>query len=131
MVQAQIIDLINSLRKKLNMSMIIITHDLSIITEVCDRVAVMYAGKIVEMGKTDEVVKNPKHPYTKGLLAAIPKLDAPRDVRLADIPGTVPPPDKWPKGCAFAPRCPIATEECKEKPPPLKKDSSHLWCCCK
>jgi oligopeptide/dipeptide ABC transporter ATP-binding protein len=129
--QKQVISLIDELARETGMAVLFITHNLGLVAGCMDEVNVMYAGSVVESGKVTDVLKNPKHPYTKGLLAAIPKLDAPRDVRLADIPGTVPPPDKWPKGCAFAPRCPIATEECKAKPPPLKKDSSHLWCCCK
>jgi len=126
MVQAQIIDLINSLRKKLNMSMIIITHDLSIITEVCDRVAVMYAGKIVEMGKTDEVVKNPKHPYTKRLISSFPNIYKER-VMVKSIPGN--PPDLFepPAGCRFAERCHMSpTEKCFTCEPLLVDENGDL-----
>lgn len=104
MVQAQIIDLINDLRKKLQMSMIMITHDLSIITEVCDRIAVMYAGKIVEIGYTDQVVKNTLHPYTEKLIQAFPNIYKERKM-VDSIPGD--PPDLFEPapGCLFAPRC--------------------------
>jgi peptide/nickel transport system ATP-binding protein len=104
MVQAQILDLINDLRKKLHMSMIMITHDLSIITETCDRIAVMYAGKIVEMGNTQEVVENCFHPYTEKLINAFPNIYQERKM-VDSIPGD--PPDLYnpPKGCRFAPRC--------------------------
>jgi len=104
MVQAQIIDLINDLRKKLHMSMIMITHDLSIVTETCDKIAIMYAGKIVEMGKTDEVVANCLHPYTEKLINAFPNIYKERKM-VDSIPGD--PPDLYnpPKGCRFAPRC--------------------------
>ncbi len=104
MVQAQIIDLINQLRKKLDMSMIMITHDLSIITETCDRIAVMYAGKIVEMGNTKEVVTNYLHPYTEKLIGAFPNIYKERKM-MDSIPGD--PPDLFnpPLGCRFAARC--------------------------
>lgn len=104
MVQAQILDLINGLRKKLNMSMIMITHDLSIITETCDKVAIMYAGKIVEMGDTEEIVTNSLHPYTKKLLSAFPNIYGERKM-VDSIPGD--PPDLYnpPAGCRFSERC--------------------------
>lgn len=127
--QKQVISLIDDLAKETGMAVLFITHNLGLVAGCMDEVNVMYAGTVVESGKVIDVLKNPQHPYTKGLLAAIPKLDAPRDVRLADIPGTVPPPDKWPEGCAFAPRCPIATDECKTKSPLIKSCSSHKWSC--
>ena len=110
MVQAQILDLINSLRKKLNMSMIMITHDLSIITETCDKVAIMYAGQIVELGETEEVVANSLHPYTKKLISAFPNIY--RERKMVDsIPGD--PPDLYdpPEGCRFAERCHMANDK--------------------
>jgi peptide/nickel transport system ATP-binding protein len=104
MVQAQIIDLINDLRTKLHMSLLMITHDLSIITEVCDKIAVMYAGKIVEYGTTDEVVTYFLHPYTEKLIGAFPNIYKERKM-VDSIPGD--PPDLFdpPPGCRFAPRC--------------------------
>lgn len=104
MVQAQIIDLINDLRKKLKMSMIMITHDLSIITETCDKIAVMYAGKIVEMGTVEDIVFNYKHPYTEKLIKAFPNIYGERHM-VESIPGTPPNLLTPPKGCRFAERC--------------------------
>jgi peptide/nickel transport system ATP-binding protein len=118
MIQAQIIDLINNLRKKLNMSLLMITHDLSIITEVCDRIAVMYAGKIVEMGETEEIVNNYRHPYTEKLITAFPNIYKERKM-VDSIPGD--PPDLFnpPPGCRFAPRCHVRTEYCDHHEPLL------------
>ena len=111
------------------MAVLFITHNLGLVAGCMEDVNVMYAGNVVESGKVKDVLSSPRHPYTKGLLAAIPKLDAPRDVRLADIPGTVPPPDRWPEGCAFAPRCPEATEECKRKAPSSFDADGRRWIC--
>jgi oligopeptide/dipeptide ABC transporter ATP-binding protein len=83
-----------------------------LVSDYSQFVNVMYAGEIVESGDVRQVLHSPRHPYTKGLIAAVPKLDAPKDAPLADIPGTVPPPWDWPIGCAFHPRCPQATPEC-------------------
>lgn len=119
MVQAQILDLINDLRKRLNMSMIMITHDLSIITETCERIAIMYAGKIVEMGETNEVILNYLHPYTDKLVNAFPNIYKERKM-VDSIPGI--PPDLYdpPKGCRFAPRCHNRIDDiCDMKEPPL------------
>ncbi len=119
MVQAQIIDLINSLRKKLNMSLIMITHDLSIIAETCDEIAVMYAGKIVEKGKTEEIIKTFYHPYTDKLLHAFPNIYKER-IMVDSIPGDPPLLFNPPKGCRFAERCHCKIGKiCDEKDPPL------------
>ncbi len=131
MVQAQIIDLINSLKKKLGMSMIMITHDLSIITETCDRIAVMYAGKIVEMGNTEEVVTDPRHPYTQRLISSFPNIYHER-VMVKSIPGD--PPDLFnpPAGCRFAARCHMSpTEECRCSEPLLidENNDRHFVAC--
>jgi oligopeptide/dipeptide ABC transporter ATP-binding protein len=117
-IQAQILDLLAGLRERLGMAIILITHDLGVVAEVCDRVAVMYAGQIVEQGPTDQIFLDPRHPYTEGLLRAIPRLDEPRE-RLAVIPGTVPSPIHWPVGCRFHTRCPYGWSLCVEQPPPL------------
>jgi peptide/nickel transport system ATP-binding protein len=131
MVQAQIIDLINSLRNKLGMSLLMITHDLSIITEVCDRVAVMYAGKIVEMGSTGEIVTNFKHPYTEKLITAFPNMYKERTM-VDSIPGD--PPDLFnpPPGCRFAPRCHCRDgEHCgKDEPPLVDIDGNGHFAAC-
>ncbi|MDN5351910.1 MAG: oligopeptide transport system ATP-binding protein [Clostridiales bacterium] len=134
MVQAQIIDLINDLRQKLNMSMIIITHDLSIISEVCDRVAVMYAGKIVEIGTVEEVIFNYKHPYTEKLIKAFPNIFGEREM-VASIPGVPPNLLDPPKGCLFAARCHKKIGDiCDRIQPELKEIGAeghmvacHLW----
>lgn len=117
-VQAQILELIASLQKKLNMSVIIITHDLGVVAEVTKRVIVMYAGKIVEEGDIRTIFKSPKHPYTQGLLKSIPN-PARKVERLAVIEGVVPVPTEFPEGCKFHPRCEFAEERCRQTEPPL------------
>jgi oligopeptide/dipeptide ABC transporter ATP-binding protein len=103
-IQAQILDLINQLRKQHNMGVILVTHNLGIVAQTADKVAVMYAGTIVEMGQAQEIISNPSHPYTKALIAAVPKLGA-IDNQLSSIPGMVPSPENFPKGCRFCGRC--------------------------
>jgi oligopeptide/dipeptide ABC transporter ATP-binding protein len=113
-IQAQILQLIKQLQKELGFTVIFITHDLGVVANVADRVAVLYAGQIVEKGNVADILSNPRHPYTKGLIAAVPRLDAPKDAPIVGIGGVVPPPWKWPDGCAFHPRCPYADEKCKD-----------------
>lgn len=111
-IQAQVLDLMNGLKQKMNTSMILITHDLGVVAEVCDKVAIMYAGEIVEYGTLEQIFLNPLHPYTKGLFSSIPNLE--RKVRrLTPIPGMMPDPAELPAGCKFADRCPMACEACK------------------
>lgn len=110
--QKEVLDLIRRIADEREMAVLLITHNLGLVSRYSDYVNVMYAGQIVESGAVKSVLSNPRHPYTKGLLAAVPRIDAPRDAPLVDIPGTVPPPWAWPEGCAFHPRCPQATEEC-------------------
>ena len=117
--QREVLELIDSLAAETGMAVLLITHNLGLVAGRMDTVNVMYAGMIVESGPVVDVLSNPRHPYTKGLLAAVPALDAPRDAPLADIPGTVPPPDSWPPGCAFAPRCSQATARCSSMIPPV------------
>ena len=112
-IQAQILDLLKSLQKKLNMSIIIITHDLGVIAEMADEVAVMYAGDIVEKAKTKELFADPKHPYTIGLMNSIPDIDDEHE-RLNTLEGLVPSLYEMPKGCRFAPRCQFACAECEQ-----------------
>lgn len=117
-IQAQILDLMNDLTDKHDTAILMITHDLGVILETCDRVAVMYAGQVVEEAKVKEVFDYPKHPYTKGLLKSIKTLGD-RSQKLYSIPGNVPTPDKYQElGCRFATRCPFATEKCFEQEPP-------------
>ncbi|MEH7391618.1 ABC transporter ATP-binding protein [Bacillus sp. JJ1474] len=117
-IQAQILDLMKDLQKKKGMSMILITHDLGVVSEVCDRLVVMYAGKIVETGSVKDVLTNPSHPYTKGLLASLPKKGQ-KENRLNFIPGQVPAPVNWGKGCRFSDRCSYVMNECHTQMPPL------------
>ncbi len=129
--QKQVLELIDSLAAETGMAVLLITHNLGLVAGRMDEVNVMYAGRIVESGPVLEVLSNPKHPYTKGLLAAVPALDAPRDAPLADIPGTVPPPDAWPSGCAFWPRCAAVQARCKQEQPPENWTGGRrcaCWC---
>ncbi|MBP2650827.1 MAG: hypothetical protein H6Q74_1652 [Firmicutes bacterium] len=117
-VQAQILELINDLKKKARAAIIMVTHDLGVISEVADDVMVMYAGKVVEFATVDQIFAQPMHPYTCGLINCIPSLDKEVE-RLSTIPGMVPSFNEMPKGCAFAPRCSRATQRCKENMPEL------------
>ena len=117
-IQAQILEVLKELRDRLKMGIILITHDLGVVSEVCDRVIVMYTGKVVEQGLIREILDNPKHPYTEGLIAAIPNI-ADQKGELSSIEGMVPQLDNMPKGCSFHPRCPYAMDICKEKRPAL------------
>jgi len=111
-VQAQILELLAELRGKFGMAVLLITHDLGVVAEVCDRVVVMYAGQIVETGTVYDIFGEPAHPYTRGLLDSLPSVEDPGK-RLDSIPGTVPNPIDWPTGCRFRARCPLATEGCE------------------
>jgi peptide/nickel transport system ATP-binding protein len=116
-VQAQILDLLIDLRARFGMAVVFITHDLGVLARIADRVAVMYAGRIVEQGPVREIFQQPAHPYTVGLLAAVPRTDRPRQA-LTGIPGAVPSATAWPAGCRFHPRCPRAFEPCATDTPP-------------
>ena len=118
-IQAQILELIKDLRTKVNSAVLLITHDIGVVAEMADEVIVMYTGKVVEQGDVISVLRNPKHPYTVGLLNSIPSLGI-KNQRLNVIPGTVPSPLNLPKGCTFAPRCPHVMGICHEQEPPLK-----------
>ena len=128
-VQAQVLDMIKDLRTRFNTAMILITHDLGIVAETCDKVAVVYAGHIVESGTKRDIFKAMAHPYTKGLFAAIPKLDD-DSPRLKSIDGMPPDPTNLPQGCVFAPRCEYATDECKQGAIPNKEISPGHFCLC-
>lgn len=117
-IQAQILELIKELQAELSMSVMLITHDLGVVAETCDFVAVMYAGKVVEYADVETLFEKPKHPYTAGLLKSLPRHDIKQE-ELTPIQGMVPSPDNMPKGCRFAPRCPYATELCHHKLPEL------------
>lgn len=128
-IQAQILDLMKSLLREFNGSLIMITHDLGVIAEIADRIAVMYAGKVVEYADKKTIFHNPLHPYTFGLLTSIPRLDV-EIKRLNVIPGIVPNPLHFSAGCKFNPRCRFATNKCREEEPPLiKVEEGHLVRC--
>ena len=111
-IQAQILELMIELRERLGMSILLITHDLGVVAEMCDEVVVMYAGRVVERGPVAEVFTSPQHPYTEALLQSIPMLGMTQAEPLRVIRGTVPSPHDWPAGCRFAPRCDYAFERC-------------------
>ena len=117
-IQAQILELIRDLRKKMGMSIILVTHDLSVVAETCDRMAVMYCGRIVEEGPVRLLFEDPHHPYTLGLLASLPRIDQ-RSDQLYPIVGSVPAPHEMPSGCAFEPRCQVSLDDCRIHPPQL------------
>lgn len=123
-VQSQIINLIADLQRRLNLSMIFISHDLSVIRHVSDRIAVMYLGRIVEIGPTEEIMQSPKHPYTQALLSAIPRIGVERVARTV-LTGELPDPANPPKGCAFNTRCPRVTDICRTKQPKLARLQSE------
>ena len=130
-IQAQVLELISDIRRKLNTALILITHDLGVVAEVCDSVAVVYAGEIVENGSIEDLYDHPMHPYTKGLFAALPDANLGAK-RLSPIEGMPPDPTDLPAGCAFSPRCKYATEECRQGKIPLREISSgHFVRCCK
>jgi peptide/nickel transport system ATP-binding protein len=118
-IQAQILDLLRRLRAETGMALVLISHDLGVVAEMCDRVGVMYAGRIVEQAPSAELFAHPAHPYTRGLLGALPDMVGPRR-RLDAIPGGVPEPWNLPPGCAFAPRCPLAGPDCDAGIPALR-----------
>ena len=117
-IQAQILELLDRLQEELGMAVLLITHDLGIVAGHADRVVVMYAGRVVETASTTALFDRPTHPYTEGLMAAVPRIDAPRS-RLHAIPGQVPAATAWPAGCRFHPRCPYAWDKCVAEEPPL------------
>jgi peptide/nickel transport system ATP-binding protein len=121
-IQAQILDLIKGLQTKLGMGVLLITHDLGVVAETCDFVAVMYCGQVVEYANVKTLFKHPKHPYTVGLMNSIPPHDHDIEGDLEVIQGSVPSPNEMPTGCRFAPRCPFATELCNNSLPELKTD---------
>ena len=121
--------MIAELREKLGTAMIMITHDLGIVAQTCDKVAVMYAGEIVESGRLEDIFEVEKiHPYTKGLFGSIPDIEEKTD-RLSPIPGLMPDPTKLPEGCVFAPRCPNCMEKCRQQHPGYYQEGTHLIKC--
>lgn len=128
-IQAQVLKLMRELKEKYDTSMLLITHDLGVIAQMCDEVAIMYAGKIVEKGSLGDIFNNMKHPYTEGLFNSLPNINHKVD-KLKPIVGQMPDPASLPKGCSFAPRCPYVTDECREIPPKTKIISdTHMVVC--
>lgn len=129
-IQAQILDLLGGLREKFGLTMLFISHDLAVISNVADNIAVMYAGTLVEIGSRYDIFRAPAHPYTRGLLAAAPTLTTDRDHPLRTIEGTVPPLHAMPAGCLFEPRCEFRIPECARALPPLIEISPGHWARC-
>ena len=128
-IQAQVLDMMNDLKNKFNTALVMITHDLGVVAKMCDEVAIMYAGRIVESGTLEDVFDNTMHPYTEGLFNSLPDLEN-REEELKPIPGLMPDPTKLPPGCAFAPRCQYATEACNEKRPEIRQATdTHAVVC--
>lgn len=128
-IEAQILELLRELRRKRNMAIMMITHDIGVAAEISDRIIIMYAGKIVEIANTKDLFEQPYHPYTTGLLESVPLMDGERGVPLYSITGTIPSLHEVPKGCVFSSRCSFATEKCIEKEPPLETmDNRQIAC---
>ena len=127
-IQAQVLDMMKNLREQYQTSLIMITHDLGIVAEICDEVAVMYAGTIVEKGTLEDVFNHTKHPYTEGLFNSLPNIND-RKAKLTPIQGLMPDPSNLPEGCAFHPRCPYATEQCKQAQHLRKISDTHYVVC--
>ena len=133
-IQAQILALMSDLQERLGTAILLITHDFGVVAEMADRVAVMYAGRIVELGSVFALFESPRHPYTRGLLNAIPHLDDLQGERhrerLNEIPGIVPPLTRLPPGCRFAPRCAYADDRCRREYPPIRQLDEKHWAAC-
>jgi peptide/nickel transport system ATP-binding protein len=127
-MQAQVLELLEELREELGLAMILISHDLGVLAETCDRIAVMYAGRIVETGSVEAVFSSPQHPYTKRLLDSLPVIGGERGLA-PPIPGGPPDPGNPPEGCSFRPRCPFATERCLEDPALREVAAGHEAAC--
>lgn len=128
-IQAQVLDMINQLKKKLGTSILLITHDFGVVAEMCERVAVIYAGEIVEAGTLEQIFEFTSHPYTQGLFQSLPSLEDSK-AKLIPIPGMMPDPADLPEGCKFADRCPVCEERCRKTLPPLAEmEPEHLVRC--
>ena len=129
-IQAQMLNLLTELREKFGLTMLFISHDLAVVSQVADRVAVMYAGTVVELGPKEAIFRAPAHPYTRGLLQAVPTLKSERKARLPTIEGVVPPLQALPPGCPFEPRCHLRVPDCTRELPPLREVSAGHWARC-
>ena len=129
-IQAQVLDMMTELKTKMDSSMLLITHDLGVVAETCDKVAIMYAGEIVEYGSLEDIFEHTAHPYTEGLFGSLPSLE--NDVhRLKPIQGLMPDPANLPDGCKFHPRCPYAVDQCRSGAPALREISPGHLCQCR
>jgi peptide/nickel transport system ATP-binding protein/oligopeptide transport system ATP-binding protein len=129
-IQAQIINLLKQLKEDFNLTILFISHDLSVIKYLSDRIAIMYLGEIVEIGKTEEIFESPKHPYTKALLSSVPALNSNNPREKFQLCGELPSPEKLPQGCKFHTRCPYVTEQCKQQlPSPIEFSKTHNCKC--
>ena len=129
MIQAQILKLLVKLQRELNLALVVVTHDLGVVAEICDNVLVMYGGKVVEIGSSDDIFNNPQHPYTQRLLQAFPDVENP-DADLVSIPGIPPRLDDLPPGCRFAPRCHVCGDRCQREVPMLIEVEPRHWFAC-
>lgn len=129
-IQAQIINLLKQLKEDFNLTFLFISHDLSVIKYLSDRIAIMYLGEVVEIGKTEEIFKNPKHPYTKALLSSVPELNPQDEKERIHLQGELPSPENLPTGCKFHTRCPYVMEICKTSTPQIKEFSGTHNCKC-
>ena len=127
-IQAQVLDLMAGLKKQFDTAMILITHDLGIVAQNCDRVGIVYAGEIMEIGSLEQIYDRHRHPYTEGLFGCVPNLNM-KEKRLHPIPGLMPDPMNLPKGCPFSPRCPFVSEACSERVPNTEVEPGHFVRC--
>jgi oligopeptide/dipeptide ABC transporter ATP-binding protein len=128
-IQAQIMNLLKDLRDELGLTMLFIAHELGVVRHMSDRIAVMYLGQIMEIGTADEIFRAPRHPYTQGLLKAVPRLQPVKRQRAAVLQGDIPSPLDIPTGCRFRTRCPMAAARCVETPPQVQLSTSHMARC--
>ncbi len=129
MIQAQVLELLRRIQQALGLAIVLVTHDLGVVAEVCDSVVVMYGGKVAEWGTAEEIYDRPRHPYTQRLLASFPSIDRPGE-RLSSIPGTPPRLTELPKGCRFAPRCDASVDACSQMDPPLTEPTPRHFVAC-
>jgi oligopeptide/dipeptide ABC transporter ATP-binding protein len=127
-IQAHLVELLRDLQEAQGFALVLISHDLALISQIATRVAVLYAGRVVEEGMVSDVLRNPRHPYTRGLVEASASLEAAAGTELKQIPGRVPPPEEFSDGCRFRPRCQWATDQCAERPPMVSAGASQVAC---